>query len=131
MCGGAGLAPRERGSSLRAIAANPRRVHQRFGEVVVDTQSRRFDGGGGPKLQALSRELNERLRSLAHRNGRDGTLRLLCECGGCGETIEVAADVYERALSTSGLLLIKHGHEQAKPVRSQIGQISLVEAATA
>jgi hypothetical protein len=28
---GAGLAPRERGSSLQAIAANPRRVHQRFG----------------------------------------------------------------------------------------------------
>jgi|GEM_PF-4969295 len=58
-------------------------------------------------------------------------LRLLCECGGCSETIDVAADVYEQARSTTGLLLVKKGHEQAKPVRSKSEHTSLVEAAKA
>jgi hypothetical protein len=128
--GGAGLAPgsavRRYGLLLRTQGA----FTNGFGEVVVDTQSPTFDGGGSPKLQALSRELNERLRRLAQRNERDGTLRLLCECGRCSETIEIAADIYEQARSTP-LLLIKQGHEDGKPVRSRIGQISLVEAATA
>lgn len=100
----------------------------------MDTQSHTPDGGDSQKLQALSRELNERLQRLqrlAKQNGTDGRLRLLCECGRCSETIDAATDVYEQARSTPGLLLIKQGHELAKPVRSQIGQISLVEAATA
>ena len=97
----------------------------------MDTQSPTFDGGRSPKLQELSRELNERLRRLAQRNGTDGTLRLLCECGRCRETIEVAADVYEQARSTPGVLLIKQGHEQGEPVRSQNRPTVLVEAATA
>ena len=97
----------------------------------MDTQSHTPDSGDSQKLQALRRELNERLQRLAEQNGTDGTLRLLCECGRCSETIDVATDVYEQARSTLGLLLIKQGHEQAKPVRSQTGQVSLVEAATA
>src|SRR5437016_3249553 len=97
----------------------------------MDTQSHTPDSGDSQKLQALRRELNERLQRLAEQNGTDGTLRLLCECGRCSETIDVATDVYEQARSTLGLLLIKQGHEPAKPVRSQTGQVSLVEVATA
>ena len=97
----------------------------------MDTQSHTLDGGDSKKLQALSRELNERLQRLAQENGRNGTLRLLCECGRCSETVDVAADVYELARSTAGVLLVKRGHEQAKPVRSQNEHTSLVEAATA
>ena len=97
----------------------------------MDTQSHTPPAGDSQKLQALSRELNERLRRLAQQNGRNGTLRLLCECGRCSETIDVAADVYESARSTAGVLLVKKGHEQAKPVRSQNEHASLVEAATA
>ena len=66
-------------------------------------------------MQALSRELNERLHRLEQQNGSNGTLRLLCECGHCNEPIDVAADVYEQARSTAGVLLVKQGHEQAKP----------------
>ena len=97
----------------------------------MDTQSHTPAAGDSQKLQALSRELNERLRRLAQHSGRNGTLRLLCECGRCSETIDVAADVYESARSTAGVLLVKKGHEQAKPVRSQNEHASLVEAATA
>ena len=84
-------------------------------EVVLDTQSHTPAGGESQKLQALSRELNERLHRLAQRNGSNGTLRLLCECGHCSETIDVAADVYDQASSTAGVLLVKQGHDQAKP----------------
>ena len=97
----------------------------------MDTQSHTLDGGDSQKLQALTRELNERLQRLAEQNGSNGTLRLLCECGGCSDTIDVAADIYEEARSTPGVLLVKQGHEQAKPVRSQNGHTSLVEVATA
>jgi hypothetical protein len=100
-------------------------------EDVLDTHSHRPDGGDSQKLQALSRELNERLRRLAARNGSNGTLRLLCECGHCRETIDVAADVYEQARLTAGVLLVKQGHVQAKPVRSQNEHTGLVEAAKA
>ena len=102
-----------------------------FPKVVLDTHSHTPDGGDSQKLQALSRELNERLRRLAARNGSSETLHLLCECGHCSETIDVAADVYEQAVSTPGLLLVKQGHEQAKPIRSQNEHASLVEATTA
>jgi hypothetical protein len=97
----------------------------------LDTQSHTPDAGESQKRQALSRELNERLQRLAEQNGGNGTLRLLCECGHCSETIDVAADVYEQARSTAGVLLVKQGHEQAKPVRSQDEDTSLVEATTA
>ena len=97
----------------------------------MDTQSHTPAAGDSQKLQALSRELNERLQRLAEQDGTNGTLRLLCECGHCRETIDVAADVYEQARSTAGVLLVKQGHEQAKPVRSQNEHASLVEAATA
>jgi hypothetical protein len=97
----------------------------------LDTHSPTHAAGDSRKLQALSRELNERLQRLAQQNGRNGTLRLLCECGRCSETIDVAADVYELARSTAGVLLVKKGHEQAKPVRSQNEHASLVEAAAA
>jgi hypothetical protein len=97
----------------------------------VDTQSPTIDGGDSRKLQALSRELNERLRRLAEQNGSHGTLRLLCECGRCSETIDVAAHVYDQARSTPGVVLVKDGHEQAKPVRSQNEHTSRVEGATA
>ena len=97
----------------------------------MDTHSHTPDAGDSHKRQALSRELNERLQRLAQQNGRNGTLRLLCECGYCSEGVDVAADVYERARSAVGLLLVKKGHEQAKPVRSQNEHTSLVEAATA
>jgi hypothetical protein len=97
----------------------------------MDTQSPTFDDGGSQKLQALTREVNERLRHLAQRNGRNGTIHLLCECGRCSERIDVAADVYEHARSTAGVLLVKQGHEQTRPVRFQNGDTSLIEAATA
>jgi hypothetical protein len=97
----------------------------------LDTQSHTPATGNSQKLQGLSRELNERLQRLAQQNGRNGTLRLLCECGRCSETIDVAADVYELARSTAALLLVKKGHEQAKQVLSQNEHTSLVEAATA
>lgn len=97
----------------------------------MDTQSHTPPAGDSQKLQALSRELNERLRRLAQQNGRNGTLRLLCECGRCSETIDVAADVYESARSTAGVLLVKEGHEQAKLILSQNEHASLVKAATA
>jgi hypothetical protein len=100
------------------------------GRVVLDTQSHTPDSGESQKLQALSRELNERLQRLAEQHGRNGTLRLLCECGHCSETIDVAAAVYEHARSTAGVLLVKQGHEQAAPVRSQNEHSSLVEAGT-
>ena len=87
--------------------------------------------GESQKRQALTRELNERLQRLAARNGSNGTLRLLCECGHCSETIDVAADVYESARSTAGVLLVKEGHEQAKLILSQNEHASLVKAATA
>jgi hypothetical protein len=103
----------------------------RFLEDVLDRHSHRPDGGDSQELQALSRELNERLQRLAARNGSNGTLHLLCECGHCSETIDVSADVYEQARSTPGVLLVKQGHEQAKPVRSQNEHTSLVEAAPA
>ena len=79
----------------------------------MDTQSHTPPAGDSQKLQALSRELNERLRRLAQQNGRNGTLRLLCECGHCSETIDVAAEVYEQARSTAGVLLVRQGHETA------------------
>jgi len=97
----------------------------------LNTQSHGPDAGESQKRQALSRELNERLQRLAEQNGSNGTLRLLCECGGCSETIDVAADVYEQARSATGVLLVKQGHEQAKPVRFQSEHTSLVEAAKA
>jgi hypothetical protein len=100
-------------------------------EVVLDTHSHRPDAGDSQKLRALRRELNERLQRLAAGNGSNGTLHLLCECGRCSETIDVADDVYEQARSTPGVLLVKQGHEQAKPVRSRNEHTSLVEAATA
>jgi len=79
----------------------------------LDTQSHGPGVGESQKRQALSRELNERLQRLAARNGSNGTLRLLCECGHCSETIDVAADVYEQARSTAGVLLVRQGHETA------------------
>jgi hypothetical protein len=97
----------------------------------LDTQSHTPASADSQKLQALSRELNERLQRLAEQDGTNGTLRLLCECGHCRETIDVVADVYEQARSTAGVLLVKQGHEQAKPLRSQNGDTSLVEGATA
>jgi hypothetical protein len=97
----------------------------------MDTRSHTLHRDDSQKLQALSRELNERLQRLAEQNGSKGTLRLLCECGDCSETIDVAAEVYEQVRSTTGLLLVKEGHEQAKPVRSQSESSSLVEVATA
>jgi hypothetical protein len=81
-------------------------------EVVLNTQSHSPDSGDSQKLQALSREVNERLRRLAELTGRNGTLRLLCECGSCSETMEVAADLHEQARSTPGVLLVKEGHSQ-------------------
>lgn len=98
----------------------------------MDTQSHTFDDDGSRKLQALSRELNERLRRLAQSNGKDGSLLLLlCECGRCSEAVEVPADFYGQALATPGVLLVKQDHAPANPVRSQNGHASLVEAAAA
>jgi hypothetical protein len=56
--------------------------------------------GESQKRRALHRELNERLQRLAEQNGSNGTLRLLCECGHCSETMNVAADVLTVAGST-------------------------------
>jgi phosphate starvation-inducible protein PhoH len=80
----------------------------------VDTQQHHLDGSSSQKLQAFSRELNERLYRIAQSNAPDAILRLLCECGHCGQQIEVEADAYERARTVPGRLLVKHGHEYAE-----------------
>lgn len=70
----------------------------------MDTQQHHLDGSSSQMLRAFSRELN----ASTSTESRNPTL---CECGHCGEQIEVEADAYERARAVPGRLLVKHGRE--------------------
>jgi len=77
----------------------------------VDSQPPAVDGDRTRKSQALRREMNEQLRRLSHRDGENGTLRLLCECGRCSDQLVVATKSYQQASAIPGRPLVKPGHE--------------------
>ncbi len=64
--------------------------------------------------QALRRKVNERLRETADRPDSD-TVDVFCECGGrlCAAQLRIAADLYERVVSSGRLFLVAEGHEDA------------------
>ena len=64
--------------------------------------------------EALFREVNEQIRSLADRDGANGnSITVICECGDtdCTERLELLLSEYERIRSDSRLYVISRGHE--------------------
>ena len=64
--------------------------------------------------EALFREVNEQIRSLADDDSADGELiAVICECGDtdCTERLELLLREYERVRSDSLLYVIARGHE--------------------
>jgi hypothetical protein len=95
----------------------------------VDTQQHPLDGRSSQKLQALSRELNERLYRLAQPNAPEAILRLLCGCGHCSDQIEVEAGAYEQARTVPGRLLVRRGHEHTDHATRLGDTVSVVAGA--
>jgi hypothetical protein len=93
----------------------------------VDTQQNPLDRSSSRKLQAVSRELNDRLYRLAQRNAPNAIVRLLCECGRCSDQIEVETDAYERVRAVPGRLLVKPGHEYTGHATPQADTAGFVE----
>ena len=64
------------------------------------------------EIQALYREVNERIASLSGRWGIP-TLELLCECGSalCSERVEVVRDEYEAVRAQPTHFVLRHGHQ--------------------
>ena len=64
------------------------------------------------EIQALYREVNERIASLSEQWGAD-TLELLCECGSavCSERLELPRDEYERVRAQPTHFVLRHGHQ--------------------
>ena len=64
--------------------------------------------------EALFREVNEQIRSLADKDGADDhSITVICECGDadCTERIELLLVEYERIRSDTLLYVIARGHE--------------------
>ena len=64
--------------------------------------------------EALFREVNEQIRSLADEEGTDAnSITVICECGDadCTERLELLLTEYERIRSDSLLYVIATGHE--------------------
>jgi hypothetical protein len=64
--------------------------------------------------EALFREVNEQIRSLADEEGADGSsISVICECGDadCTERLELLLSEYERIRSDSRLYVVSRGHE--------------------
>ena len=63
--------------------------------------------------EALFREVNEQIRSLAHElSVREGAITVICECGNadCAERLEVRIADYERVRGESTLYIVAKGH---------------------
>jgi hypothetical protein len=77
--------------------------------------SRRLAAWG--RHHRLMREVNERIRELAERNG--ARVRLLCECGdlSCAEALEISAAEYARIRTDGSRFLVFPGHERPKSER--------------
>ena len=66
------------------------------------------------EIQALYREVNERIASLSAQ-WSTASLELLCECGTavCSERIELSREEYEALRTQPTHFVLKHGHEAA------------------
>jgi hypothetical protein len=66
------------------------------------------------EIQALYREVNERIASLSAQ-WSTSSLELLCECGTavCSERIELSREEYEALRAQPTHFVLKHGHEAA------------------
>jgi hypothetical protein len=66
------------------------------------------------EIQALYREVNERIASLSAQ-WSTASLELLCECGTavCSERIELSREEYEALRAQPTHFVLKHGHEAA------------------
>ena len=67
------------------------------------------------EIQALYREVNERIASLSAQ-WSTASLELLCECGTavCSERIELSREEYEALRAQPTHFVLKHGHEGAR-----------------
>ena len=72
---------------------------------------------GWGRRQRLMREVNERIRELAERNGNG--VRLLCECGevSCADAVEISASQYARIRADESRFLPFPGHERPESDR--------------
>ena len=66
------------------------------------------------EIQALYREVNERIASLSAQWSAS-SLELLCECGtvACSERIEMSREEYEAMRAQPTHFVLKHGHQAA------------------
>jgi hypothetical protein len=73
------------------------------------------------EIQALYREVNERIASLSAQ-WSTSSLELLCECGTavCSERIEMSREEYETLRAQPTHFVLRHGH-QAAGVEGVIG----------
>jgi hypothetical protein len=64
------------------------------------------------EIQALYREVNERIASLSAQ-WRAESLELLCECGAavCSERVEMTRQEYERTRAQPTHFVLRHGHQ--------------------
>lgn len=72
---------------------------------------------GWARRQRLMREVNERIRELAERNGT--RVRLLCECGddSCADAVEISAAQYALIRADESRFLLFPGHERPESDR--------------
>ncbi len=64
------------------------------------------------RVQALFREVNERVVETIAADGSPGPLEILCECGSdeCVEPISVSRDEYETVRRVPTHFLVRHNH---------------------
>ncbi|MDQ4149482.1 MAG: hypothetical protein M3164_05750 [Actinomycetota bacterium] len=63
--------------------------------------------------EAISRQINERIKQSHKRASRDGLIRMVCECGheGCEELIAISTEEYEEIRSDPLRFAVVKGHE--------------------
>ncbi len=66
------------------------------------------------EIQALYREVNERIASLSAQ-WSTATLELLCECGAavCSERVELSREEYDDVRARPTHFVLRHGHQDA------------------
>jgi hypothetical protein len=86
---------------------------------------------GGVRGQVLFRRLNEQIRLLADKFGRDAEFDLVCECtdGGCFERLTVSSEDYEAIRRFPIRFVVKPGHaaDQVERVVEQTARFLVVE----
>jgi hypothetical protein len=63
------------------------------------------------RMQAVYRDVNERIRAIEESFGRRESIEVICECGrGCTDRVEVPVDDYDRARRESTYFFVTASH---------------------